>query len=160
MLWSDVVKDRSLQDLPYKIELNQRGTIEMTPVNFGHSLMTGRVIDQLKAHRPDGITAPEVAIQTAIGVRVPDVCWFSSGFYEAHRHRHDDTLSEAPELCVEVLSPGNTGVEMQAKVRAYLDAGAKEVWLVEMSGSIRFFSDAGEIRSSTLCPGIRIAPVN
>ena len=158
MLWSDVVKDRSLQDLPYKIELNQRGAIEMTPVNFGHSLMTGRVIDQLKAHRPDGISAPEVAIQTAIGVRVPDVCWFSTAFYESHRH--DDTLSEAPELCVEVLSPGNTGVEMQTKVRAYLDAGAKEVWLVELSGSIRFYSAAGELAASMLCPGIRIAPVN
>ncbi len=158
MQWSDVVNDRSLQDLPYKIELNQRGAIEMTPVNFGHSLMTGRVIDQLKVHRPDGISAPEVAIQTAIGVRVPDVCWFSTAFYESHRH--DDTLSEAPDLCVEVLSPGNTGVEMQAKVRAYLDAGAKEVWLVELSGSIRCYSAAGEMPASMLCPGIRIAPVN
>lgn len=158
MLWSDVVSDRSLKDLPYKIELNQTGTIEMTPVNFGHSLMTGRVIDQLKTHRADGICAPEVAIQTSIGVRVPDVCWFTTAFYQLHRH--DDTLSNAPEICVEVLSPGNTGVEMQSKVRAYIEAGAKEVWLVELSGSIRFFSPAGEVRESGFCPGVSLAPVN
>ena len=158
MLWSDVVKDRSLQDLPYKIELNQTGTIEMTPVNFGHSLMTGRIIDALKTHRPDGISAPEVAIQTSIGVRVPDVCWFSTAFYQLHRH--DDTLSEAPDICVEVLSPGNRGVEMQSKVRAYIEAGAKEVWLVQLSGSIRFFTAAGEVRESALCPAIKLEPVN
>ena len=89
---------------------------------------------------------------------MPDVCWFTSAFYQSHRQ--DDTLSEAPEICVEVLSPGNTGVEMQSKVKAYLEAGAKEVWLVELSGSIRFFSPAGEVRESGLCPGVSLAPVN
>jgi hypothetical protein len=30
--WAEVVRDPSLQDLPYKIELNARGKIEMSPV--------------------------------------------------------------------------------------------------------------------------------
>ena len=32
MLWSDVLADESLKNLPYKIELNERGHIEMSQI--------------------------------------------------------------------------------------------------------------------------------
>jgi Uma2 family endonuclease len=40
-------------------------------------------------------------------------------------------LNLAPDLAVEVVSPSNTVREMTAKVVAYLDAGARQVWVVE-----------------------------
>ncbi len=34
MKWQDVLLDKTLQDLPYKIELNEYGKIEMSPASF------------------------------------------------------------------------------------------------------------------------------
>ncbi len=36
----------------------------------------------------------------------------------------------APLLAVEIVSPGNTAKDLQLKVKQYLRAGAREVWLV------------------------------
>jgi hypothetical protein len=38
LTWQDVINDPSLQDLPYKIELNKRGNIEMSPATNLHGL--------------------------------------------------------------------------------------------------------------------------
>ncbi len=60
----------------------------------------------------------------------------------------------APDICVEVLSPGNTEAEMKEKMALYFDAGAREVWLCARSGTMSFFR-AGAARpwpSSELCP--------
>jgi Uma2 family endonuclease len=60
----------------------------------------------------------------------------------------------SPELCVEVLSPANTGEEMREKVALYFDAGAQEVWLCDANGRLRFLaSPTGRpLRKSGLCP--------
>jgi hypothetical protein len=39
----DVLADKSFHDLPYKIELNEKGLIEMSPASFTHSLLQGRL---------------------------------------------------------------------------------------------------------------------
>ena len=36
MTWDEVLADRCLQDLPYKIELNRWGNIEMSPARNRH----------------------------------------------------------------------------------------------------------------------------
>ena len=43
MQWQDVIADKSLQDLPYKIELNERGNIEMSPSSFMQSYLQGKL---------------------------------------------------------------------------------------------------------------------
>jgi hypothetical protein len=61
----------------------------------------------------------------------------------------------APEICVEVLSPGNTEAEMREKMALYFDAGASEVWLCARDGAMSFF-DPGlgpPTRASRVCPG-------
>jgi Uma2 family endonuclease len=45
---------------------------------------------------------------------------------------------------VEVASPGNTQKWLLEKAAAYLDAGAREVILIELGGRIRYFDAAGE----------------
>ncbi len=42
----------------------------------------------------------------------------------------DGFLRGAPDLAVEVLSPNDNPVEVQQKVRDYLDAGARLVWII------------------------------
>ena len=39
MNWQEVCADPHLRDLPYKIELNERGQILMTPVRLYHSAL-------------------------------------------------------------------------------------------------------------------------
>jgi len=42
----------------------------------------------------------------------------------------DNFFPAAPDLAVEVISPGNTSDEIQSKIEEYLSAGAKLVWIV------------------------------
>jgi Uma2 family endonuclease len=141
MQWQDVLADRSLADLPYKIELNERGKIEMSPASFIHSHLQGEIAYLLR-NRLRKHVFTELAIQTRQGVRVPDVAWGSEAYYQAHCG--EICASSAPEICVEIASPSNHGDEPMNKVGLFLEAGAREVWLVDESGEIRYFTAAGE----------------
>ena len=59
----------------------------------------------------------------------------------------------APEIRLEVLSPGNTEAEMNETRALYLDAGAREVWLCARSGAMGFVSPGAlwPSRASELC---------
>jgi Uma2 family endonuclease len=56
--------------------------------------------------------------------RVPDLC-LTVG------EPADDTFTEPPFLCIEILSPDDAFVELQAKVREYLAFGVSYVWIVD-----------------------------
>jgi Uma2 family endonuclease len=140
--WDEICHDPSLQDLPYKIELNSWGKVEMSPPGVQHAWLQAALVVELKQQMPDGLALTECPILTTIGVRVPDVVWASAEFMK--RHTGLSPLPRAPEICVEVLSRSNVEAEITAKTRAYLAAGAKEVWLVAENGTVRFIDDSGE----------------
>ncbi len=145
MQWQDVLADKSLQDLPYKIELNEYGNIEMSPTSFIHSSFQAEIAVQLKAQL-GGRIFTELAVQTSKGVKVPDVAWAGDVYFQ--RNLHAKSAVSAPDLCIEVLSPTNTEIKMQEKIELYLEAGAFEVWLVNEQGGIRFFNAEGEQEKS------------
>lgn len=148
MQWSDVLADPTLRDLPFKIELNAWGMIEMSPASTWHGRRQTRVIQYLTKKLASGEIITEPAIQTVIGVRVPDVGWGSADFI---KYQADDSpLQLAPELCVEVLSDSNSDAEMAAKRAAYFAAGAQEVWLVADDSSIVVYTKDGLQPSSTI----------
>ncbi len=47
------------------------------------------------------------------------------------RHSREGYLETIPDLVLEVRSPNDTGPEVHDKVREYLDAGAKVVWVAD-----------------------------
>ena len=55
-----------------------------------------------------------------------------------------DPLVRCPEICVEVVSPGNRRKALNEKATAYLAAGCREVIVVEMDGRIRYLAATGE----------------
>lgn len=149
MLWQDVLNDKSLQDLPYKIELNKKGNIEMSPASLKHSVLQGEIAWLLR-NELKGVVFTELAIQTHNGVRVPDVAWGSHAFLE--QHKNELYASAAPEICVEIMSPLNSDIEIQEKVALFLTAGASEVWIVGDNGEshkIRVFNQNGELQNSS-----------
>ncbi len=99
-----------------------------------------------------GRTITECPISTADGVRAADVAWISHS--KLARIGENVCLTEAPEICVEVLSPDNTAAEMAEKKALYFAAGAAKVWFCQPDGQMIFFnsaSSAGE-QNSRLCP--------
>ena len=62
-------------------------------------------------------------------VRAPDIAFVSMERIQA-AGRIQGYRGGAPDLAVEVLSPGNTKREMAEKVKDYFAAGARLVWIV------------------------------
>ncbi len=145
MQWQDVLSDKSLQDLPYKIELNEYGKIEMSPASFIHSLLQGEIAQRLGG-LPNGRVFTELAIQTSMGVRVPDVSWGTDDYVQ--KHIRDVFASNAPEICIEIISTSNSQKEMQDKIKLFINAGAREVWLVTDDGSVSYYDETGQISVS------------
>jgi Uma2 family endonuclease len=156
--WNELCRDPALESLPYKIELNAWGKVEMgPPAGVGHGHQQTEVALQLRQQLPDGIVTTECPVLTAIGVRVPDVIWASNEFRQ--RHKRSSPLPRAPEICVEIFSPSNVEAKIAEKIRAYLDAGAQEVWVVAQNGSIRFIDRSGEIARSRFPVELKIPDV-
>jgi Uma2 family endonuclease len=146
--WQQMLHDPMLADIPGKIELTEKGTIELSPPSTRHGILQAFVTGELRRLRPDGTTITECAVETEIGVRVPDVVWASAAFMS--RHGIVSPLPRAPELCIEALSPSNTVPAMQQKIAAYLAAGAIEVWLVNEDGSVDMQTESGRVAASSL----------
>ena len=151
MQWSDVINDPSLRDLPYKIELDAQGRIVMSPASNRHGIQQGKLVRLLAGMLGDGEIATECSIGTHAGVKVADVVWMSPEFLR----QHGDTTPypQAPELCVEILTPSNSPAEIQDKIRLYLGYGTLEVWTVDEQGCISLFGPEGQRQASAL-PGI------
>lgn len=148
--WQEIVADPDLRDLPYKVETNKRGQIVLSPHKNRHPRLQKALLKRLDQHAPEGESFPEYALATPQGVKAPDVVWMSP-----ERKREMDATGDpstlAPEICVEVMSRSNTEDEMEEKRRLYRDIGAKEIWLVNEDGRIRFFGE-DELESSRIAP--------
>jgi Uma2 family endonuclease len=151
MQWKELVESPHLQDLPYKIETNEWDQIVMTPTRAKHGSFQSRIVRLLgNLLKQPGEVVVECAVRTSKGTKVADVTWFST---ERWRQVEDEfDVSIAPEICVEVLSPGNRGGEMKSKRALYFAAGAEEVWVCDAGGNLRFYNRSGELQHSQLAP--------
>jgi Uma2 family endonuclease len=141
MQWAEVIADKTLQNLPYKIELDRYGNIVMRPASNKH----GRVqvwISSFLERTLGSEAINECSVDTPEGVKVADVAWCSPEFLA--RHGYTTPYPVAPEICVEVRSPSNSSEEIRMKVALYLEKGAREVWIVFETGGVRFFGPEGE----------------
>jgi Uma2 family endonuclease len=99
-------------------------------------------------------------------VRAPDIAFVSTerlqgaGSMQGYR-------SGAPDLAVEVLSPGNTKREMAEKVKEYFAAGARLVWIVNPKlktvvvyrsvNDILTLTEKDTLDGETVVPGFQIS---
>jgi Uma2 family endonuclease len=75
------------------------------------------------------------------------VAWASTTFLGAHGA--STPFPSAPEICVEITSPSDSDDEIREKLRAYLAAGAREVWIVAEDGTIEYHDQNGKQNTSS-----------
>ena len=148
MKWPEVCDDKVLQDLPYKIELNEWGQVVMSPASNRHGLVQTIIAFMLMQLKKGGSVLTECSIQTSKGTKVADVVWGSDEFFVANQL--DTPYQVSPDVCVEIISPSNTSDEMDEKKDLYFARGAKEVWFCDEEGNVKFYSYSGEIPQSNI----------
>jgi Uma2 family endonuclease len=122
----------------------------------------------VREHRLGRVYAAETGFVLARGpdtVRGPDAAFVSTE-RDARSVRRGPFFEGAPDLAVEVLSPGNTRREIAAKVRDYLAAGARAVWVVDPrrrtvavhlpEGEPATLSDDQTLDGGAVLPGFRL----
>jgi Uma2 family endonuclease len=145
MQWSEVLNDPSLKNLPYKIELTEYGQIVMSPASNKHGLLQAEVAFFLR-NNCQGKVLIECAIQTTKSVKVADVAWGTIDFFQ--RNGIDTPYQQAPEICVEIISPSDFQPEIKEKISPYLEKGAREVWVCSENGEVDIYNAAGKTDNS------------
>jgi Uma2 family endonuclease len=151
--WAEVLADRELAKFEWRIETDRHGYVIMNPPPAAkHGMFQSQIAYLLKTLVSGGRVLTECPISTADGVRATDVAWAAP---ESVRELGDLVcFPRAPEICVEVLSPGNTKAEIREKAALYFDAGAQEVWLCGETGAMTFLraGDNEPMGRSIICP--------
>jgi hypothetical protein len=87
------------------------------------------------------------------GVKVAEVVWCSAPYLDRHRQAlcsGEAAMVQAPDLCVEIMSPSNSRAEMEERAGLYLAAGAREVWILGTDLSATIFGTEGSRAESAL----------
>ena len=93
----------------------------------------------------------------------PDVAFVRADRLPPDEDRYPDL---APDLAVEILSPSNTGPDVEDKIREYLAAGVPLIWLVDprrrtvrvraADGTDHLLTEADELDGGDVLPGFRL----
>jgi Uma2 family endonuclease len=151
--WKEILADKELAELPHRIETDRHGHILMRPPPAPkHGKKQFRIGSLLEKHLPEGVIVTECPISTADGVKATDVAWLSPE--RAEEAESNTPFIKAPEICVEVFSPSNTASAIEEKRALYFGAGAKEVWICNENGKLKFYcQDLPDTPArSLLCP--------
>lgn len=151
MGWAEICEDPLLRDLPYKIQTDKWGNIMMSPASNEHGIYQAKLVALISTFKEEGTLISECSVQTSEGVKVADVAWASKPFMG--RNKGKNPFPEAPELCVEILSPSNTELEMEEKKELYFARGAREFWICDRQGNIKFYKNTGPMKASEIVKG-------
>jgi len=107
--------------------------IEMSPTGKPHGLLVGELTTDIRLyvrqHQLGQVYGAETGFRltenpdTVYGI---DIAFVST----ARAQKGDGYFRGAPDLAVEIISPGNTELEIHEKVTDYFSAGARLVWII------------------------------
>ena len=156
-----------------RFEIIEGKVIPLAPTKPIHGLVAGKVFLMLalyaQQHKLGRVFAAETGFFTRGDkktVRAPDVAFVSYQKIPAGE-LPGDFLSVAPELAVEVVSPGDRAGEIETKTREWLDFGAALVWIVypeakrvhvcTIGNQIHVLSTTDKIDGGSILPGFEAA---
>jgi len=128
----------------------------MVPAGWEHGAVGGRLHSLLghhvMEHRLGEVFEGETGFLLARDpdtVRAPDVAFVGKGRFAA-APLQDAYWPGAPDLAVEVVSPGDTQREIDEKVKGWLDAGAAMVWVANPAWrTVTVYRSASDIKTLT-----------
>lgn len=127
------------EKLPSEVrcELIDGVLIEMPPTTMEHGRSEGKASALLINHvAPWGLgevltgNPGFILRRNPDTVRAPDVAFIRAGRFPAGRLPRRGFAEIAPDLVVEVISPSDTPAEVQAKVRDWIEAWVRIVWVM------------------------------
>jgi Uma2 family endonuclease len=151
--WTDLLADSELARFEGRIETDRHGHVLMSPRPApNHGARQSEIAYHLRSLSREGRVLTECPVSTSDGVKAADVAWASPA--RVAELADGVCFPRAPDVCVEVLWPGNTDAEMREKQALYFDAGAREVWFCSDSGAMSFHvtDSRGAVPVSALFP--------
>ena len=142
--WQQLAQD---EQTPDHYELTEYGELVLSPKPTNrHQRLCTQIAIQLQAQLKGEAAVEPAVFTTTAGIRVPDVVWMPESKWEGADPTHD--VLEAPDLVVEVLSPGNRKPEMDHKIHGYLHSGVQEVIVIGLTGTIEYVRPDGRHATS------------
>jgi len=155
-----------------RAELVRGELVELPPVGLLHALLVGRLLMWLSLFLDKhklGLAGTELGVVLARDpdhVVAPDIFFLSSArvFQPTSRRFFEG----APDLAVEVLSPDDRAGKTQEKIRDYLRAGTRQVWIVDPDtatvtvhlpgGASQSYAGESEVSGGDVLPGFSFRP--
>ena len=122
-----------LADGEVKTELVNGEIVEVARGTYKHNRTRDRILRHIGSFLLS-LRIGEAVVEQAFRVapdngRIPDVAFMTFerlGSFDQNR----SVLPFVPNLCVEVVSPSESALDLRDKVHEYLDNGAETVWLI------------------------------
>jgi len=125
--------ERRWTSLPYPAEL-YNGKVVYKMASYEHSriqINVGSALRNYEKSHPIGYTLTEVNVRLwkdrPKESRIPDICFISKERVPKDKRRFP---AMAPDLAVEIVSEDDSYKKIMAKAKAYLQQGAKVVWVI------------------------------
>lgn len=161
-----------LPDDDFRYELDEGELIRMPPPGEEHGWVVNRLYGRLFNHAANGgfgTTYVETGFLLARDpdvVRAPDIAFLGRERLPAPVDAASGYILGAPDLAIEIQSPSQAPADVDKKVRQYLAAGARAVWVVSprrrqaavhrRSENPVTLSERDYLEAPDLLPGLRI----
>ncbi len=154
-----------------RFELVRGELVEVPGTSALHNFIAAtlyRMLDAFVRPRRLGIVATDGA--SYLITRHPDVLRIPDVSFVSREHVPEGGIPKgywpfAPDLAVEVVSPSDRAADLREKVREYLDAGTRLVWVVwpedrsvtvyMAGGEVRELRESDELDGGEVLPGFR-----
>jgi Uma2 family endonuclease len=146
------------------------GELRISPAGLRHERIVARLIGLLgqfvdERRLGDVLGSNLLYVLPSGNKRAPDVSFVAAGKLEPFRNVAFPRL--APDLAVEVISPGDSPRQVLDRVGEYLQAGVRLVWVIEPEGrtatiyrtltDVRTVEENGALDAADVLPGFRCA---